>query len=143
VKPLKEQDVAEISPSDHSEWILKAMVAVAASDGRLDPREIGLIQQIYKDQSGRTLTADEIARAADANAKGDALAQFAAAGDMLDKATKEEMIRAAYLVLLADDKIASEERKKIQDLAAVLKIPDIHFGAILEDLAIWLAGQKR
>jgi tellurite resistance protein len=135
--------VAEISPSDHSEWILKAMVAVAASDGRLDPREIGLIQQIYKDQSGRTLTADEIARAADANAKGDALAQFAAAGDMLDKATKEEMIRAAYLVLLADDKIASEERKKIQDLAAVLKIPDIHFGAILEDLAIWLAGQKR
>jgi tellurite resistance protein len=135
--------VAEISPSDHSEWILKAMVAVAASDGRLDPREIGLIQQIYKDQSGRTLTADEIARAADANAKGDALAQFAAAGDMLDKATKEEMIRAAYLVLLADDKIAGEERKKIQDLAAVLKIPDIHFGAILEDLAIWLAGQKR
>lgn len=135
--------MAEISPSDHSEWILKAMVAVAASDGRLDPREIGLIQQIYKDQSGRTLTADEIARAADANAKGDALAQFAAAGDMLDKATKEEMIRAAYLVLLADDKIAGEERKKIQDLAAVLKIPDIHFGAILEDLAIWLAGQKR
>jgi len=135
--------VAEISPSDHSEWILKAMVAVAAADGRLDPREIGLIQQIYKDQSGRTLTADEIARAADANAKGDALAQFAAAGDTLDKATKEEMIRAAYLVLLADDKIAGEERKKIKDLAAVLKIPDIHFGAILEDLAIWLAGQKR
>jgi len=135
--------VAEISPSDHSEWILKAMVAVAAADGRLDPREIGLIQQIYKDQSGRTLTADEIARAADANAKGDALAQFAAAGDTLDKATKEEIIRAAYLVLLADDKIAGEERRKIKDLAAVLKIPDIHFGAILEDLAIWLAGQKR
>jgi len=119
------------------------MVAVAAADGRLDPREIGLIQQIYKDQSGRTLTADEIARAADANAKGDALAQFAAAGDTLDKATKEEIIRAAYLVLLADDKIAGEERRKIKDLAAVLKIPDIHFGAILEDLAIWLAGQKR
>ncbi|WP_141701745.1 tellurite resistance TerB family protein [Methyloceanibacter marginalis] len=47
----------------HAEWILKAMVAVAASDGRLDSREVGLIQQVYKDQSGRTLTADEIARA--------------------------------------------------------------------------------
>jgi uncharacterized membrane protein YebE (DUF533 family) len=139
----KEQDVAETSPSAHSEWILKAMLAVAASDGRLDPREIGLIQQVHKDQSGTSLTADEIAHAAEANAKGDALAQFAAAGDVLDKDTKEEMIRAAYLVLLADDRIAGEERKKLQDLAAALKIPEIHFGAILEDLAIWLAGQNR
>jgi tellurite resistance protein len=137
----KEQDVAGISPGDHSEWILKAMLAVAASDGRLDSREIGLIRQIYKDQSGQTLTADEVARAADANAKGDVLAQFAAAGDMLDKATKEEMIRAAYLVLLSDDRIAGEERKKLRDLAAALKVPEIHFGAILEDLAIWLAGK--
>jgi uncharacterized membrane protein YebE (DUF533 family) len=139
----KEQDVAETSPSAHSEWILKAMLAVAASDGRLDSREIGLIQQVHKDQSGMSLTADEIAHAAEANAKGDALAQFAAAGDVLDKDTKEEMIRAAYLVLLADDRIAGEERKKLQDLAAALKIPEIHFGAILEDLAIWLAGQNR
>jgi uncharacterized membrane protein YebE (DUF533 family) len=139
----KEQDVAETSPSAHSEWILKAMLAVAASDGRLDSREIGLIQQVHKDQSGMSLTADEIAHAAEANAKGDVLAQFAAAGDVLDKNTKEEMIRAAYLVLLADDRIAGEERKKLQDLAAALKIPEIHFGAILEDLAIWLAGQNR
>jgi uncharacterized membrane protein YebE (DUF533 family) len=139
----KEQDVAETSPIAHSEWILKAMLAVAASDGRLDSREIGLIQQVHKDQSGMSLTADEIAHAAEANAKGDALAQFAAAGDVLDKDTKEEMIRAAYLVLLADDRIAGEERKKLQDLAAALKIPEIHFGAILEDLAIWLAGQNR
>ena len=28
------------------------MVAVAASDGRLDAREIGLIQQVYQDQIG-------------------------------------------------------------------------------------------
>jgi len=135
--------VAETLPSDHSEWILKAMVAVAASDRRLDSREIGLIQQIYKDQSGESLTADEVTRAAEANATGDVLAQFAAAGDTLDKGTKEEMIRAAYLVLLSDDHIAGEERKKLKDLAAALKVQEIHFGAILEDLAVWLAGQKR
>lgn len=134
--------MAGTSTSTHSDWILKAMVAVAASDGHLDTREIGLIQQVYKDQSGQTLTADEVARAADVNAKGDMIATFAAAGATLDKATKEEMIRAAYLVLLADDKIAGQERKKLQDLAAALKIPEIHFGAILEDLAIWLAGNK-
>jgi tellurite resistance protein len=125
-----------------ADWILKAMVAVAAADGRLDAQEIGLIQQVYKDQSGRTLTADEVASAVEANAKGAVLAEFAAAAKVLDKATKEEMIRAAYLVLLADDRIAGEERKKLKDIAAALQVSEIHFGAILEDLAIWLAGQR-
>jgi tellurite resistance protein len=125
-----------------ADFILKAMVAVAASDGRLDSREVGLIQQIYRDQSGRSLTADEVARAAEANARGDAIAEFGAAAKSLDKESKEEIVRAAYLVLLADDRIAGEERKKLKDIAAALQISEIHFGAILEDLAVWLAQQK-
>jgi tellurite resistance protein len=125
-----------------ADWILKVMVAVAASDGTLDDREIGLIQQVYRDQSGRSLSADEVKRAAEAAARGDTLAEMAAAGRVLDKATKEEMIRAAYLALLADDRIAGEERKRLKDIAAALQVPEIHFGAILEDLAIWLAQQK-
>jgi len=128
--------------SAHSDWILKAMIAVAASDGRLDTREVGLIQQVYKDQSGRPLTADEVGRAADENAKGDILGKIAGVADKLDPGTKDEMIRAAYLVLLADDQIAGQERKKLRDLADALRVPEIHFGAVLEDLAIWLAQQK-
>jgi hypothetical protein len=46
-------------------------------------------------------------------------------------------------VLLADNRIAGEERKKLKDIAAALQIPEIHFGAILEDLAIWLAKEPR
>jgi tellurite resistance protein len=125
-----------------ADWILKSMIAVAASDGRLDEREIGLIQQVYQDQTERSLSADEIARSVETTAKGDPFAEFAAAARGLDQNTKEEMIRAAYLVLLADDRIAGEERKKLKDIAAALQIPEIHFGAILEDLAIWLARQK-
>ena len=134
--------MADKPANSEADWILKAMVAVAGSDGGLDSREIGLIQQVYQDQSGRSLTADEVARAAEANAKGDPIAEFGAAARVLDQATKEEMIRAAYLVLLADDRIAGEERKKLKDIAAALQIPEIHFGAILEDLAIWLAKQR-
>jgi tellurite resistance protein len=134
--------LADRAANADADWILKAMVAVAAADGRLDAQEIGLIQQVYKDQSGRTLSADEVAKAVEANAKSEVLAEFAAAAKVLDKATKEEMIRAAYLVLLADDRIAGEERKKLKDIAAALQVSEIHFGAILEDLAIWLAGQK-
>ncbi len=131
--------MADRAANADADWILKAMVAVAAADGRLDAQEIGLIQQVYKDQSGRTLSADEVASAVEANAKGEVLAEFAAAAKVLDKGTKEEMIRAAYLVLLADDRIAGEERKKLKDIAAALQVSEIHFGAILEDLAIWLA----
>jgi tellurite resistance protein len=125
-----------------ADWVLKAMVAVAASDGHLDSREVGLIQQVYEDRTGRKLTADEVVRAVDANAQGDMLAQFGAAATTLDMETKEEMVRAAYLVLLADDRIAGEERKKLKDISGALQIQEIHFGAILEDLALWLAKIK-
>jgi tellurite resistance protein len=123
-------------------WILKAMVAVASSDHQLDAREIGLIQTIYRDRTGRTLNEEEIARTALANSKANLLGEFSEAGKFLDQGTKEEIVRSAYLVLLADNRIAGEERKKLQDISAALRIPEIHFGAILEDLAVWLAGQK-
>jgi tellurite resistance protein len=137
-----EVKVANMAANAEADWILKAMVAVAGSDGQIDQRETGLIQQVYRDQSGRSLTADEVARAAEVNAKGDTIAEFAAAAKGLDRHAKEEIIRAAYLVLLADDRIAGEERKKLRDIATALQVSEIHFGAILEDLAIWLAKQK-
>jgi tellurite resistance protein len=140
MKNHKERGVADTARTE-ADWILKAMVAVAVSDGRLDEREIGLIQQVYQDQTHRPLTADEVARAVEANT-GDAIAEFVAAARALDQPSKEEVIRAAYLVLLADDRIAGEERKKLKDIAAALQIPELHFGAILEDLAIWLVRQK-
>ena len=118
------------------------MVAVASSDHQLDAREIGLIQTIYRDWTGRTLNEEEIARTALANSKANLLTEFSEAGKFLDQGTKEEIVRSAYLVLLADNRIAGEERKKLQDISAALRIPEIHFGAILEDLAVWLAGQK-
>jgi tellurite resistance protein len=134
--------VADRPANSDADWILKAMIVVASSDGGLDERETSVIQQVYQDQSGRAISADEIAREAAALAKGDAIAQFAAAAKVLGRTAKEEVIRAAYLVLLADERIAGEERKKLKDIAAALQIPEIHFGAILEDLAIWLAQQK-
>lgn len=123
-------------------WVLKAMVAMATADGRLDSRETDLIRQIFQDRTGRKLSADEVARAADSNATAFPLAPFAAASKSLDLETKEEMIRAAYLVLLADDDIAGEEKKKLKDISEALQISENHLGVILEDLAIWLAEIK-
>jgi tellurite resistance protein len=71
------------------------------------------------------------------------LAELSSAAALLSRQTKEEIIRSAYLVLLADGRIAGEERKKLKDIAIALQVPEIHFGAILEDLAISLEQGKR
>ena len=39
--------------------ILRAMIAVAGADGRLNAREVGLIQEVYENQTGR---ADDVKR---------------------------------------------------------------------------------
>lgn len=129
--------------SPDNDWVLKAMIVVAASDGGLDARETGLIQQVYRDHSGQALSADEVARAAEVLAKRDAIAEFAAAAKTLDNGAKEDIIKGAYRVLLADNRIAGEERKKLKDIADALRVAEIHFGAMLEDLAIALAQAPR
>ena len=126
--------MADKPASQDNDFVLKAMIAVAAADGGLDARETGLIQKVYREQSGQALSAEQVAQAADALAKGDTLAAFAAAAKTLDNRAKEEIIKGAYRVLLADNRIAGEERKTLKDIAAALKISEIHFGAILEDL---------
>ena len=104
------------------------MVAIAAADGRLDAREVRLIQQVYQERTGRPVDAGGVARAAEAYAsKRDVLAELSAAAGGMSRETKEEIIRAAYLVLLADDRIAGEERKKLKDIAAALQVPEIHW----------------
>ena len=125
-----------------AELILKAMIAVGSADGGLEDREVSLIQQVYEDQAERPITPEEIAEVSQASTRDGLLAELSAASPVLDRETKEEIVRAAYLTLLADDRIAAEERKKLKDIAMALRVPEIHFGAILEDLALWLEEQK-
>ena len=126
-----------------ADLILKAMIAVASADaGAIEDSEVRLMQQVYEDQAKRPITPKEIAEAAEATTKDELLAELTAAAPVLDRETKEEIIRAAYLTLLADGRIAAEERKKLKDIAVALRVPEIHVGAILEDLALWLEEQK-
>ena len=116
-----------------ADWILKAMVAVAGADGRLDAREVGLIQKVYKDQTGRSVDVSGVVLAVQAYAaKRDVLAELSVAAESMSRETKEEIIRAAYLMLLADKRIAGEERRRLKDIAAALQISEVHFDAIVE-----------
>ena len=137
-----EDIVPERAANLRAELILKAMIAVGSADGGLEDRELSLIQQVYEDQAERPITREEIAEVSQESTRDGLLAELYAASPVLDRETKEEIIRAAYLTLLADGRIAAEERKKLKDIAMALRVPEIHFGAILEDLALWLEEQK-
>ena len=103
-----------------AELILKAMIAVGSADGGLEDRELSLIQQVYEDQAERPIAREEIAEVSQESTRDGLLAELYAASPVLDRETKEEIIRAAYLTLLADGRIAAEERKKLKDIAMAL-----------------------
>jgi tellurite resistance protein len=96
----------------------------------------------HQDQSGHLLTAEEVRAVAKAT-KGDLRSEIVVAAKSLDRNIKEEMIRAAYLVLLADELIVQQEPKELKDIAAALEISEGDYGAILRDLALWLAKVRR
>src|SRR5262245_15317240 len=108
------------------------MVAVAAADGRLDAREVGLIQKVYQDLTGRPVDVSGVVMAVQAYAtKRDALGELSIAAGSMSHETKEKIIRAAYLALLADTRVAEPERKRLNDIAAALRISEGGLEAIV------------
>ena len=118
-------------PTD-TNWIIKAMIAVAAADGRINAREVGLIQKLFHAQTGRSVDASGVILAVQAYAtKRDVLAELAVAAGSMSRQTKEEIIQAAYRMLLADEYVAKEELKRIREIATVLGISESHLEAII------------
>lgn len=124
--------------------MLQAMVAMASADGALDEREVATIRQIFEKVTGEPVTVEAINRAAGMrqDAARPLTDDLVAARAQLDMGTREEIIRAGYLVLLADERISGEERKRLKDIAAALDVSEVHFGAILEELAVSLPTQR-
>jgi DnaJ-domain-containing protein 1 len=50
----------------------------------------------------------------------------------MSEALKEEIVRAAYLTLLADERVAGAEREQLKDIAAALQISETLLDSILE-----------
>ena len=119
------------NPTD-TDWIIKAMIAVAAADGRLNQREVGLIQKLFQAQTGRSVDASGILLAVQAYAtKRDLLRELSIAEGSMSQETKEEIVRSAYLMLVADEHVAEPELKKLKEIAAALGISETQLEAII------------
>lgn len=116
--------------------ILRVMIAMAAADGEVADVETATIAAVFEAVTGAPADEAEITRTGDAYKKdcSSVTADLAAGERNLDKGTKESIVRAAYLVLRSDGRVAARERKRLVDIAHALKMPEIHITAILEDL---------
>ncbi len=91
-----------------------------------------MIQKLFHAQTGRSVDASGVILAVQAYAtKRDVLAELAVAAGSMSRETKEEIIQAAYRMLLADEYVAKEELKRIREIATVLGISESHLEAIM------------
>jgi DnaJ-domain-containing protein 1 len=94
---------------------------------------VELIGKVYQDQTGKSVDVSGIVRAVQAYAtKHDVLAELSVVAGSMSAELKEEIIRAAHLMLLADERIAGQEREKLEKIAAALQISETRLSAIVE-----------
>lgn len=122
--------------STSRDLILRVMISMAAADGDIADVESATICAVFEAITGERAVEAEVDAAVSAYEKRrtNIADDLAGAAPSLDKSIKEGIVRAAYLVLRADGRVAARERKKLVDIAHALKMPEIHISAILEDL---------
>ena len=122
-----------------ADWILRAMIAVAGADGRLNAREVRLIQEVYHDQTGRSVDVSGVVLAVEAYvAKRDVLTELSIAAGSMPQEPELESIASFHpiaekaLVFMVHETpffaLGGEERKRLEEIGAALQVSegDLH-----------------
>lgn len=117
--------------------MLRAMISMAAADGDVADVETATVAAVFEKVAGESVEAHEIDSAASGIVAdtGALRADLSGAAGALAKSDKEAIVKAAYLVLIADGHVAARERKRLFEIAGCLELPDIHVTAILEGIS--------
>jgi hypothetical protein len=103
------RETSKVRIPTEADWILKVMVAMAAADGRLDAREVGLIQKVYKGWLGRSVDVSGVVLAAQAYAtKRDVLVELSLAAGSMSRETRK---RSYALHILRCSPISASPRR--------------------------------
>jgi len=118
------------------EAVLRAMVSMSRADKTVSSDEIIHITEIYADVTGEIISSEDVVAAIQAHKSGElqALPYLREIAPKLDNQTKEQLIKATYRILICDANVASEERKKLVQIARAINMREIHYKAVLEDV---------
>lgn len=120
-----------------NEALLRAMISMASADDKLEDCERQTIREIYLEMTGEPLADEMIDATMAARAAGqyETIAYLKESAAALGRNDREQLITAAYRVLLCDGVIAAGERKKLAEIARAIDMPEIHYKAVLERVA--------
>jgi len=108
--------------SSFHKTVLDVMCHAALSDGTVDNAEVTLIQKVALDLTGRDFKLDEIENLVRSCDKTLTPAQYKAYGKGLDATQRVTVMRAALMVVSADNDWAKAEKKFVSGLATGLGI---------------------
>ncbi len=121
-------DTAAVRPNRSAEldtYMVRSMMAMASADGRLDEREVTTISRAYEAITGMPLPAAKVREMATMMANRDTSIydELGRIEGRMSPATKAMIMKATYLVLIADSDAAEAEQNRIADVAQALKLP--------------------
>jgi uncharacterized tellurite resistance protein B-like protein len=113
--------------------VARVMVEMMVADGRVDERERQAFHRVYRQLTGSDIPEPKLQAAVESARQGqwsvtESLAQIA---DSLNDNGKETLVKAAYLVAVADDDMPEEERKLIADVGAALGMTGAHIKGVI------------
>ena len=119
----------------HAELLLRCMVAVASADGRLHPEEINVISDVFEKLFGHSLDQTLIRGLYEIYRK-EPLA-------ILDQGFVEEcspelkrlIVKACYLIKIADRKVAPSEVDVLATIAAALDISEPELSQLIREMS--------
>ena len=127
------QGAAMIEAEFHT-GIRKVMVLMMLADGRIDDDEVQTIQQIYSDLAGAGLPEADVRREA---AELEGASPKACLGPMvgsLNDHGKELIVKAAFMVAIADGEFPEEEQALLAQIGEALDMSAAHYRGVLSSL---------
>ncbi|MEE8295463.1 MAG: TerB family tellurite resistance protein [Sphingomonadales bacterium] len=124
--------------------LIKSMVALAASDRIIDEREVWAIGAIFNDLTGKDLNLDEVRRSAEAVRD-----ENISIGDMLvgiekkiHPEFKKTIIKACYLVSMADEILVPIELEDVKKVGTYLKVDQATVDEIIIEMEKMIQAEQ-
>ena len=115
--------------------MLQTMAMMMIADGDIDDREVEVIQGIYQQLTGTALSRDElIGEAHRHGANANLTFALAEVRTSMNAEGREQVLRAAMHVALADEVLTDEEKALLDQIASTLMIPSSRASMIWDEI---------
>lgn len=116
--------------------VKNTMILMMLADGVIDEDELSTVSEVYEGVTGKAISNLEVRQQADQlRALGTSVLDFLAEiGPMLNDPGREMVVRAAYMVAVADGEFDDSERKLLGEIADALHMSTAHTRGVIEEM---------